>query len=141
MDPITYGTYSTNNTTSASANKSSNTRSTGSDLTIDDFFTLLAAQLQNQNVMDPADNTEFIGQMAQFATLTQVSELNSTAQNTFAVSLIGKTVTATATDSTTGKQTSAEGSVSEVSIKNGEVYLSIDGKSFGIGDITQISNS
>ena len=37
------------------------------DLDKDSFLKLLVTQLQNQNPLEPMENTEFIGQMAQFS--------------------------------------------------------------------------
>jgi flagellar basal-body rod modification protein FlgD len=65
----------------------------------DDFLKLLVGQLQHQDPMQPADDTAFIGQMAQFSQLEQES---NTAKSTGdiaaqlgrsgALGLIGRTV-------------------------------------------------
>ena len=72
----------------------------GSALGKDDFLKLLVGQLQHQDPMEPSNDTEFIGQMAQFSALEQQS---NTAQSTSqmagqlsrsgALGLIGRTVT------------------------------------------------
>ena len=43
-----------------------------------DFLTLLVAQLQNQDPLNPADPTEFTAQLAQFSQLEQLFNLNET---------------------------------------------------------------
>jgi flagellar basal-body rod modification protein FlgD len=68
----------------------------------DQFLTLLVAQMQNQDPLNPADATEFTSQLAQYSQLEQLFNLNSTmdklaeAQNNSerlsALSLIGKDV-------------------------------------------------
>ncbi len=68
----------------------------------DDFLTLLVAQLQNQDPLNPSDPTEFTAQLAQFSQLEQLFNLNksmdslSQSQNNSerltALSLIGKEV-------------------------------------------------
>lgn len=42
----------------------------------DAFLKLLVAQLSNQDPLNPMDDREFIGQMAQFSTLEQIQNLN-----------------------------------------------------------------
>lgn len=68
----------------------------------DDFLTLLVAQLQNQDPLNPSDPTEFTSQLAQFSELEQLFNLNdsmeqlATAQNNSerlsALSMIGKEI-------------------------------------------------
>ena len=43
----------------------------------DDFLTLLVAQLQNQDPLNPADATEFTAQLAQFSQLEQLSNMSA----------------------------------------------------------------
>src|SRR5918912_2305242 len=91
-----------NSTTAAPKTAGSATSSLtgGSSLGKDDFLKLLVGQLQHQDPMEPSNDTEFIGQMAQFSALEQES---NTAESTGkmadqlsragALGLIGKTVT------------------------------------------------
>ncbi|NOQ46897.1 MAG: flagellar hook assembly protein FlgD [Desulfobulbaceae bacterium] len=83
-------------------NQSQPTETKGQTLGQDDFLTLLVAQLQNQDPLNPTDATEFTAQLAQFSQLEQLFNLNdsmeqlATAQNNSerlsALSLIGKEV-------------------------------------------------
>jgi len=70
----------------------------------DDFLNLLITQLQNQDPLNPTDSAEFTAQLAQFSSLEQLGNVNdnlkelkdfqASINNSQAVSLIGKTVTA-----------------------------------------------
>lgn len=42
-----------------------------------DYLTLLTAQLKYQNPLDPLNNADFLGQMAQFSNLQQAIDLNT----------------------------------------------------------------
>lgn len=43
-----------------------------------EFMELLVAQMNNQNPLEPQDNTEFIAQLAQFSTVEGIENMNST---------------------------------------------------------------
>lgn len=134
-----------NNVTSAFTQPIDNTnrKTTVEDkrgLTMDDFFKLIAAQLQNQDMFNPVDNTEFIAQMAQISTLSQISELSSNINTNLSVSLLGKTVSATAPDERGVAQTTT-GVVEGVSFNNGTAILQVGGQYYQMKQITQISNN
>lgn len=69
----------------------------------DDFLRLLVTQLQNQDPLNPMDNSQFVAQTAQFSSLEQLQNMNKAleklaAQNggggaASASALLGKTVT------------------------------------------------
>jgi flagellar basal-body rod modification protein FlgD len=94
-----------------------------------DFLNLLAAQLRQQNPLDPVDNAEFIAQTAQFNTLEQMQQLNQTLGAFASLSalsqasgLIGRHVTAV-----DAANTRIEGLVSEVALSGGQPLLLVDG--------------
>jgi flagellar basal-body rod modification protein FlgD len=65
----------------------------------DQFLKLFVAQLQHQDPMNPMNDSEFMGQMASFSTLEQVSNLAAANErvaanltSSSAIGLIGRTV-------------------------------------------------
>jgi len=46
-------------------------------LLADDYLSLMTTQLQNQDPLKPMDNGDFLGQIAQFATVSGIGDLNS----------------------------------------------------------------
>jgi flagellar basal-body rod modification protein FlgD len=76
--------------TTVSATSSSGTSGTNekgiatngaSSLGFEDYISMLTAQLTNQDPTEPTDNSQMIAQMAQFSTLSGISELNKTANS------------------------------------------------------------
>jgi len=56
------------------------------------FLRILSAELSNQDPTNPKDSTEYVAQMAQFAGLEQMANLNISMQLIGASSLMGKKV-------------------------------------------------
>jgi flagellar basal-body rod modification protein FlgD len=95
----------------------------------DDFLKLFVTQLQHQDPMNPMTDQDFMGQMASFSTLEQVSnlaasnaKLASGAALDQAVGLIGRRVTYTDTAGET-----RTGVVERVSTQDGQPALRVDG--------------
>ena len=108
----------------------------------DDFLKLLVGQLQHQDPLEPSQDTEFIGQMAQFAQLEQESntakstgEISDQLSRTSALGLIGKTVSYTAED-----ETIKTGVVQQVDIgADGKATLMVGGVAgIAAGAVTQV---
>lgn len=97
----------------------------------DAFLKILVTQMKHQDPMEPLKDTEFIGQMAQFTSLEQLTNLNKTMtqfvsnQGSSSLAdyahLIGTSVK---WESETG---SGEGIVKALSSKNGELLAELEG--------------
>jgi flagellar basal-body rod modification protein FlgD len=76
----TVGNDGTSPLDSLKVSSKSSTNSTGSsqDLGQDQFLQLMIAQLKNQNPLKPMEDGQFLGQMAQFATVSGIQGLQST---------------------------------------------------------------
>jgi len=88
----------------------------------DQFLKLFVAQLQHQDPMNPMQDSDFMGQMASFSTLEQVSNLASENAKTNAIGLLGRTVTYKGKDG--ADQT---GAVEKVSTVDGKPSLTVGG--------------
>lgn len=96
------------------------------DMDAQDFLELMVAELENQDPTNPADNSDMMGQLAQFGTVSGIDELNasfadlSTAltggQGLQAAALVGSSVT---TDSNLGE-------LAEVVNAQGETEYGLD---------------
>ena len=88
------------NTTSTTPGVTTPSKPAGMALGKDDFLKLLVGQLQHQDPLAPSDDQQWIGQMAAFSQLEQVSNTAATTQKIVdalnvngTLSLIGHTVT------------------------------------------------
>ena len=70
----------------------------------DMFLTLLVAEMQNQDPLEPTTNTEWISQMATFSQLEELQSLSKTTENTQIFSLVGKNVIVSTEDASGNKQ-------------------------------------
>jgi flagellar basal-body rod modification protein FlgD len=77
----------------ATTNATSTATTANSTLSETQFLQLLTQQLENQDPLQPEDDTQFLSQMAQFTALQETNTLNQQIQNLTASSYIGSTVT------------------------------------------------
>lgn len=119
------------NQPSSGATTSSNSSTNPSQVSETQFLQLLTAQLQNQDPMQPMDDTQSVAELAQFSALQSQTNLASafqTFQNNFAVmqsaGLIGKTVQVVTTDSS-GNSSTQTGTVQAVQVTNGQPSVTL----------------
>jgi flagellar basal-body rod modification protein FlgD len=108
------------------------------DLGKDDFLNLLVTQLKYQDPLNPMDDKSFIAQMAQFSTLEQMQNMNSTFSHIKAFSLIGRNITASIADSTLKEMRQVDGYVNAVKINQGRAYVIVNNEDVPIDSITDI---
>jgi len=119
------------------------TREVSKTLDQDDFLKLLTTQLENQDPMDPMDDTDFIAQMANFTSLEQTKAMSSTMEKLLATqqslgltSYLGKQVTLAPDESTT-----VTGIVEEVRSHDDSLYLVINGEEYEATNITRVAEA
>jgi flagellar basal-body rod modification protein FlgD len=124
----------------ASTAASSTTNTT--PLSQQDFLNLLTTQMQYQDPMNPISATDFASQLAQFASLQGVQQLNTginqllmLQQVSQGANLIGKSVTYTVS----GQTLPQSGTVSAVQINNGNVQLQVGSQTISPSQVTSIS--
>jgi len=115
----------------------------------DDFLKMLIAQLKNQDPTNPQQGSEFAAQMAQFSSVEQLTNLNTTLEsqsqnslnllNAQAINLVGKEITAqtaAATDATPA--TTITGTVTAVNFKDQKVSLTVNGQEIPFTDLLSV---
>ena len=112
---------------------------TNSTLAMDDFFKLMVAQLQNQDMNNPVDSTQYTSQMAQFSMVQALADLSEASKTSYSVSLIGKEVTLAETK-TDGSMNTITGTVDGVNLYNGKAEILVNGIKYPISSIMEVNN-
>ena len=107
----------------------------------DQFLKLFVTQMKNQNPLDPMDNMQFMSQLSQMTSVEQLTNLNTsfaslmrTQEETYANSLIGRSITFVSPNS--GQPTTEK--VTAVQINGQDVLLQAGSYLVDPGAITQV---
>ncbi len=128
------GNLITNTSSGDSLKKGKDKNAVDSDM----FLTLLVAEMQNQDPLEPTSNTEWVSQYATFTQVQQMSEMAQSIDVLRANSLIGKEVIMKTTSQSTGDVSYTQGTVEYVEMEEGKPLLIIDGQKFSISDLDTI---
>ena len=110
-------------------------------LTSNDFLKMMIVQLQNQDPLEPTKNAEILNQISQMRSLQSSTELGDVLTNlgsqqelTSAASLIGKTISGTATVNGTSK--SVQGVAQRAFVQGGDAYVGVGSDQVALKDIS-----
>ncbi len=133
--------------TSAAANSAAGTASSTTatnsldSLSTDDFTKMLVAELQNQDPTNPVTNSELMQEVSQIRSIQSTDQLTSTLQSVqlgqsvaAAGNLIGRAV-----QGNDAQGNAVSGTVSSVSISNGNATLNVGTSTLPLSNVTQIS--
>ncbi len=111
----------------------------------DDFLKLLTVQLQNQDPLKPMEDAQFMGTMAQFASLEQTRELTKTLGDftksqilNSAQIYLGRQVTLDVLDQSGDV---VAGTVSAVKVVGGVPQITIGGKDYATASVMEIKEA
>lgn len=129
-------------TQTASADSlSSKNKKDNSVIDSDMFLTLLVAEMQNQDPLEPTTNTEWVSQYATFTQVQKMSEMAESVDLLRANDLVGKEVIMKVTSASTGDVTYARGTVDFITVENGKPIIWIDDKQYSISDLDTVVSS
>ena len=75
----------------SSTSKTTNTKKSNT-LNMENFLSLLVAEMQNQDPLEPTSNSDYMAQMATFSQVEATTEMNEKVLSQTASNLIGKAV-------------------------------------------------
>lgn len=117
----------------ATSGKTGDSATGASTLGKDSFLQLLVTQMQNQNPLDPQDNSEFVAQLAQFSSLETMQNLSTSvdaiggmyqsSQALQASSLVGRSVIA---DSSSTNVDTSKGMTGQVVLPSTSTITSVE---------------
>lgn len=106
-------------------------------ISVDNFLQLMIAQLKNQDFTNPVDDTQYVTQLAQFATMQQMQELAYHSKSNFMMSLVGKDVTV-AKFSIGGNVDKVVGMVEKITFAGNEFKIHVDGKEYTVDQLMEV---
>jgi flagellar basal-body rod modification protein FlgD len=114
------------------------------ELDRDAFLQLLVLQMQNQDPLEPTENSEMIAQLAQFSSLEQMENLNSSFEDLSgnidqlnfinANGMIGRTITGISEAGTL-----VQGEVESVQLVGSVVQLVVDGQTVSMAGVLTVA--
>jgi len=122
----------TSNTTASTKNTS-----TTNGVDKETFLQLLVAQMKYQDPLEPTSNTEYIAQYATFSQVEQLQSMSSTMNNTSAMTLVGKYVTMSYTTAS-GATSSVSGRVDYVEKSGTDTLLYINGTPYNYDNLETV---
>jgi flagellar basal-body rod modification protein FlgD len=120
--------------TSSATVKSSSSTTDNLTLEFEDYLKIIVAQLQNQDMTNPTDTSDFINQMVQYSSIQIMQEMNTLSQNNYAMNFIGKEVVISETDSS-GNISTKSGVVDGVSLYYDEPVVIVDNTEYPLSSV------
>lgn len=113
------------------------TKKSGTSLNMDDFLKLMVAQLQNQDMNNTADTSQYTTQMAQFSMVQALTDLTELSKTTYSLSMIGKEVTL-AESKADGSLNVITGTVEGVNLYNGDAQIIVNGANYPMTSVMEV---
>lgn len=106
----------------------------------DQFMQLLVTQLRNQDPLEPVNQQDFLGQLAQFSSLEGIEQLNLNFSQSLKFQQLsqGGALVGSRVEYTDSQSESQIGVIDSARVINGELRFQIGDSTVGLGDITGV---
>ncbi len=116
-------------------------RTPKNNLDKDAFLNLLVTQMKYQDPLNPMDDKQFIAQMAQFSSLEQMQNLNTSSLRSQAYSMMGRYVSSTIFNEKKGIYEDVVGKVEGVLSSGSKTLLRVGKKDIPIEDVEAVTEA
>lgn len=128
-----------NSMKNATAQEKATTSIKSNEITGDSFLLLMTEQMQNQDPLDPMDNSQMLAQEAQFTSLSKTEEMskNIASNNGIsqALSLVGSVVQIKNPDTTDKKNATITGVVASATLNGKDSSIVVNGKEYPLSSV------
>ncbi|MBQ1901676.1 MAG: flagellar hook capping protein [Lachnospiraceae bacterium] len=127
------------NVTQTTNNSSINTESASQNKSLVDeetFLSLLVAEMQYQDPLEPTSNSEYVSELASFTQVSSLTEMNATMTGMSTQNLVGKYVTILTDE---GKE--IVGQVDYTQVKDGKTYISVNDNLYDPANVEYVLDS
>ncbi len=109
----------------------------------DQFMQLLTTQLRNQDPLEPVNQQDFLGQLAQFSSLQGIEQLNSNFAESLKFQQLsqGGSLVGSRVEYTNAQGESKTGLVDSARVLNGSLKFQIGDDTVGLGDLSGVIRS
>lgn len=106
-------------------------------LDMNDFYTLMAAQLKYQDMDNPADMSQMMTMMVQSQMIQAITNMSSTNTTSYAASMVGRQVTVAETDANGSYAGDRSGVVTGV-VLGDDPLVFVDGRSYKLSQVMSV---
>ena len=114
----------------------------------DEYLTLLVTQLQNQDPLDPVSQDDFIGQVTEFSTLSEIESLNTSFDQLVNLQsdllqlqeiAIGTAMVGQTAEFNDAAATRQQGTIQGFEVADGRVQLVVDDQRVPVSNVVSVS--
>lgn len=115
--------------------------SSNAQMSMTDFYKIMAAQLKYQDPSSPVDSSDMLNQMTQMSMISSIENMNTMIMTSYTTSMIGKEVTIAVKQRGSNKVEEVKGVVTGVNLSGKETTVWVNGKEYRASQIMQIGQT
>ncbi len=115
--------------------------STNAQMSMSDFYKIMAAQLKYQDPSNPANSSDMLNQMTQMSMISSIENMNTMIMTSYTTSMMGKEVTIAVKKKDSDKVEEVKGVVTGINLSGRETTVWVNGTEYKASQIMQIGKT